>query len=68
MKRVGFDITQDRWYTNLTVRGNSGSASIYIIIDELRRSGQLRAGDKLLCYIPESGRFAAGYMQLTAMP
>lgn len=68
MKRIGFDITQDRWYTNLTVRGNSGSASIYIIIDELRRSGQLRAGDKLLCYIPESGRFAAGYMQLTAMP
>jgi 3-oxoacyl-[acyl-carrier-protein] synthase-3 len=68
MKRIGFDITQDRWYTNLPVRGNSGSASIYIIIDELRRSGQLRAGDKLLCYIPESGRFAAGYMQLTVMP
>ena len=68
MKRVGFDITQDRWYTNLPVRGNSGSASIYIIIDELRRSGQLKVGDKLLCYIPESGRFAAGYMQLTVMP
>lgn len=68
MKRIGFDITQDRWYTNLPVRGNSGSASIYIIIDELRRSGQLRTGDKLLCYIPESGRFAAGYMQLTVMP
>jgi 3-oxoacyl-[acyl-carrier-protein] synthase-3 len=68
MQRIGFDIPQDRWFTNLAVRGNSGSASIYIIIDELRRAGQLRAGDKLLCYIPESGRFAAGYMQLTAMP
>jgi 3-oxoacyl-[acyl-carrier-protein] synthase III len=68
MKRIGFDIPQERWYTNLTVRGNSGSASIYIIIDELRRSGKLSAGDKLLCYVPESGRFAAGYMQLTAMP
>jgi 3-oxoacyl-[acyl-carrier-protein] synthase III len=68
MKRIGFDIPQDRWYTNLPVRGNSGSASIYIIIDELRRSGLLRQGDKLLCYIPESGRFAAGYMQLTVMP
>ena len=67
MKRIGFDITQDRWYTNLTVRGNSGSASIYIIIDELRRSGLLRANDKLLCYTPESGRFAAGYMQLTVI-
>jgi 3-oxoacyl-[acyl-carrier-protein] synthase III len=68
MQRIGFDIPQERWYTNLTERGNSGSASIYIIIDELRRSGLLRAGDKLLCYIPESGRFAAGYMQLTVMP
>lgn len=68
MKRIGFDIPQERWYTNLTLRGNSGSASIYIIIDELRRSGLLRAGDKLLCYIPESGRFAAGYVQLTVMP
>ncbi len=68
MKRIGFDIPQERWFTNLTVRGNSGSASIYIIIDELRRSGRLRPGEKLLCYIPESGRFAAGYMQLTVIP
>jgi len=67
MKQIGFDIPQDRWFTNLTQRGNSGSASIYIIIDELRRSGSLTPGDKLLCYIPESGRFAAGYMQLTVM-
>lgn len=68
MRNINFDIPQDRWFTNLTTRGNTGSASIYIIIDELRRSGQLRAGDKLLCYIPESGRFAAGYIQLTVMP
>lgn len=68
MVNVGFDIPQDRWFTNLVTRGNTGSASIYIIIDELRRSGQLKAGDKLLCYVPESGRFAAGYFQLTVMP
>jgi len=68
MVNVGFDIPQERWFTNLVTRGNTGSASIYIIIDELRRSGKLKAGDKLLCYIPESGRFAAGYMQLTVMP
>lgn len=68
MINVGFDIPQERWYTNLVTRGNTGSASIYIIIDELRRSGKLKAGDKLLCYVPESGRFAAGYFQLTVMP
>ena len=68
MVNVGFDIPQERWFTNLVTRGNTGSASIYIIIDELRRSGKLKAGDKLLCYVPESGRFAAGYMQLTVMP
>ncbi len=56
----GVDIPQERWFTNLATKGNTGAASIYIINDELRRSGRLRTGQRLLCYVPESGRFATG--------
>lgn len=67
LKRVGMDIPKDRWFTNLTTKGNTGSASFYIMLEELFKSGRLRKGNKLLCYIPESGRFAIGYLQLTVV-
>ncbi|MGD8176182.1 beta-ketoacyl-ACP synthase III [Marinimicrobium sp. ARAG 43.8] len=64
MKRADFDIPQERWFTNLSEKGNTGSASIYIMLDDLLRSGRLRAGEKILCYVPESGRFSVAYMLL----
>ena len=45
--------------------GNVGSASIYIMLDELLRSGRLRDGQHLLCWVPESGRFSSGFIYLT---
>lgn len=65
MKNAGLDVPQERWFTNLPYKGNTGAAAIYIIIDELVRSGKLRSGQRLLCYVPESGRFATGFMHLT---
>ncbi len=67
MKNAGVDVPQDRWFTNLSYKGNTGSASMYIIIDELLRSGRLQKGQRLLCYVPESGRFATGFMHLTVV-
>ncbi|MCA1797155.1 MAG: beta-ketoacyl-ACP synthase III [Geobacteraceae bacterium] len=67
MLDIGFDIPYERWFTNLTTRGNTGSASIYIIMEELFHSGRIKKGDKLLCFIPESGRFSMCYMLLTAV-
>jgi len=67
MKRAGLDVPQERWFTNLPQKGNTGAAAIYIIIDELVRSGRLRSGQRLLCYVPESGRFASGFMHLTVV-
>ncbi|OAJ94174.1 beta-ketoacyl-ACP synthase III [Vibrio bivalvicida] len=58
------DIPQKRWFTNLSSKGNTGSASIYIILEELFHSEQLKVGDTLLCYVPESGRFSTAFMQL----
>jgi 3-oxoacyl-[acyl-carrier-protein] synthase-3 len=67
MLLAGFDVPQDRWFTNLPWRGNSGSASMYIIVDEFRRSERLQRGQRLLCYVPESGRFATGFMHITVV-
>lgn len=65
LKDANFEIPYERWFTNLATKGNTGSASIYIILEELFKSGKLKAGQRLLCYVPESGRFSTGFMHLT---
>ncbi|HBG06983.1 MAG: hypothetical protein A2075_09835 [Geobacteraceae bacterium GWC2_58_44] len=67
MGEIGFSIPQERWFSNLATKGNTGSASIYIMLEELFHSGQLNRGDTMLCMIPESGRFSVAYMHLTAV-
>ena len=63
--RAGLPIPQERWFTNLEWVGNVGSASIYIMLDELLKSGRLRDGQHVLCWVPESGRFSSGFIYLT---
>ncbi len=67
LARIGFDIPKERWFTNLTYKGNTGAASIYIMLEELFHSGKLKKGEKLLCFVPESGRFTICYMLLTVV-
>lgn len=67
LKDVGFHIPLEKWFTNLPEKGNTGSASVYIILEELLRHPDLRPGQKVLCYIPESGRFSICYMLLTVV-
>lgn len=64
---AGFDIPQERWFSNLTRVGNVGSAAIYLMIEELMSSGRLERGQKLLCLVPESARFTVYYMLLTVV-
>ncbi len=64
MERMGFCIPYEKWFTNLSEKGNTGSAAIYIILEEIFRSGKLKPGQKLLCFIPESGRFSHCFMML----
>ena len=67
MTAIGFQIPYDKWFTNLITKGNTGSASIFVIMEELFHSGKLRTGQKVLCFIPESGRFSMAYMMLTVV-
>ncbi|WOB06986.1 beta-ketoacyl-ACP synthase III [Piscinibacter gummiphilus] len=64
---AGLPIPRERWFSNLVTKGNTGSASPYIMLDELFRSGRIQKGQKLLMYIPESGRFSTGFVHLTAV-
>ena len=67
MAAIGFEIPEGRWFTNLADTGNTGCASIYIILEALFTSGRLEPGQRLLCFIPESGRFSHCFMHLTVV-
>jgi len=67
LKAFGFEIPYEKWFTNLTYKGNTGAASMYVIMEEIFHSGRLKKGDRVLCYIPESGRFSTCYVMLTVV-
>jgi len=67
MQRAYCDIPQEKWFSNLSTKGNTGSASIYIILEELFNSGRLEKGERILCYVPESGRFSTAFMHFTVV-
>lgn len=67
LARCGLPIPQERWFSNLTTKGNTGSASPYIMLDELFRSGRIQPGHRLLMWVPESGRFSSGFVHMEAV-
>src|SRR5690606_24516030 len=62
MQKAGLSIPRERWYNNLAWRGNTGAASILIMLSEFLQTRQLAAGEQIFCYVPESGRFTAAYL------
>ena len=67
MRGLNYEVPNEKWFTNLATRGNTGSASIFIMLAELMASGKVRAGEKIVCVVPESARFTFAYMHLTAV-
>ena len=62
MAKAGLAIPRERWYSNLVTRGNTGAASIFIMLDEFLRTRTLNPGERILCFIPESGRFTVAFV------
>jgi 3-oxoacyl-[acyl-carrier-protein] synthase-3 len=60
-------IPESKWFTNLYTKGNTGCASIYLMLEELFHAGKLQPGQKIFCFVPESGRFTIAYMLLTVV-
>jgi 3-oxoacyl-[acyl-carrier-protein] synthase III len=61
---AGAMIDDKKWFSNLSTKGNTGAASIFILLEELYHSGALKPGEQILCHVPESGRALNGFMLL----
>ncbi len=67
MVELGMEVPAERWFTNLQSKGNTGSASIFVILEELLSSGRAKPGDRILCMVPESARMTFGFIHLTVV-
>jgi 3-oxoacyl-[acyl-carrier-protein] synthase-3 len=66
-KKIGLPIEWDKWFYNLPYVGNVGSASAYLMLEELFHSGKLKKGQHILVMVPESARFIYAYLYLTVV-
>jgi 3-oxoacyl-[acyl-carrier-protein] synthase III len=62
LAKAKMSIPKEKWFSNLSTRGNTGSASIFIMLAEFLQTASLKAGQKIFCFVPESGRMTAGFM------
>ena len=64
---TGGMIDEARWFNNLRTKGNTGSAAIWVMLEEVFAAGGFEPGEQILCIVPESGRAMVGFMHLTAV-
>ena len=64
LQKGGLVIPEEKWFTNLHTKGNTGAASIFIMLEELLNEKELHAGQEIVCMVPESGRFITTFMKL----
>lgn len=62
LTKLDIMIPKEKWFSNLTYRGNMGAASIFTMLDDLMKERDLKPGEKVLAFIPESGRFSCGFV------
>jgi len=67
LKAAGAMVPEERWFSNLKTKGNTGAAAIYIMLEEWWRTRPPKAGERILCVVPESGRAMIGFMMLTVV-
>ena len=60
-------IPEGKWFTNLYTKGNTGAASMFIMLEEALNSGRFNPGEKVLLMVPESGRFTVAFASLTCV-
>ncbi len=68
MQKAGLSIPREKWFNTLAQRGNTGAASIFIMLADYLQNANLQAGQKILGFVPESGFFTVSYFMLTLVP
>lgn len=64
LTKAGAMIPEHKWFSNLSSKGNTGSAAIFMLLEELFTNNRLKKGEHILCHVPESGRGLNGFMLL----
>lgn len=66
MEEASITIAPNKCFSNLTSKVNTGSASIFIMLDEFlkTKSNALKIGNQIFGFVPESGRFSVAYFLL----
>ena len=70
LKKTIAKLSQNRevpYWTNLRTAGNTGAASIFIMLDEYLKTQPVAAGDRILLFVPESGQFNYVLISLTVV-
>ena len=67
LQGIGLPISPEKWFYNLTRVGNVGSASTFLMLEELFHNGSLKKGNRILVMVPESARFSYAYIYLTVV-
>lgn len=62
---AGYPADERHWFTNLHTAGNTGAASIFVMLAEAH--SRMRPGDRVLLIVPESGRFTLAFAHLTCV-
>ncbi len=70
VKRIMAQLSPNRevpYWTNLRTAGNTGAASIFIMLDEYLKTKPVASGDRILLFVPESGQFNYVLISLTVV-
>lgn len=67
LDEIGLSIADEKWFYNLPKVGNVGSASAFMMLEEMMNTGMLKKGDRILVMVPESARFSYAYIYLTVV-
>lgn len=65
LEEIDFNIPQEKWFTTLTEKGNVGSASFFIYLTDFLARKEVKDGEQILAFIPESSRFSSCFVLLT---
>lgn len=70
VKRIISQLAPNRevpYWTNLRTAGNTGAASIFIMLNEYLKTKSVASGDRILLFVPESGQFNYVLISLTVV-
>ena len=67
LETTGAMIPEEKWFSNLYTKGNTGAGAFFIMLEELMNTRGVHEGERILCIVPESGRGVISFMMLTVV-